>query len=69
MPKLRLVGEKLTAGAVPVPLRPTVCGLPAALSLMLSVPVRVPVWIGVNVTFNVQLALIASELPQLFVWA
>ncbi len=69
MPKLRLVGERLTAGAVPVPLRPTVCGLPAALSLMLSVALRVPVAVGVKVTLIEQLAPAATDVPQLLVWA
>jgi hypothetical protein len=35
---------------VPVPVSGTVCGLPAALSLMLSEPVRVPVAVGVKLT-------------------
>ncbi len=69
MPKLRLVGEKLTAGAVPVPLRPTVCGLPAALSLMLSVAFRVPVAVGVKVALIEQLPPAATDVPQLLVWA
>jgi hypothetical protein len=47
-------GDKLTA--VPVPLRLTVCGLPCALSVILSVPVRVPVATGLNATLILQLA-------------
>jgi hypothetical protein len=64
--KFRLVGESFTAGAMPVPLRLTVCGLPVALSVMLSVPVSVPVAVGVNVTLIVQAVATASEVPQLF---
>ena len=69
--KVRLSGERLTAGAVlaPVPVKPTVCGLPTALSEMLIVPLRVPVAVGVKVTLIVQLAPAASELPQLSVCA
>jgi hypothetical protein len=52
-----------------VPLRLTVCGLPLALSVMLSVPVREPVAVGVKVTLIVQVALAATLVPQLLVWA
>src|ERR1700730_16907063 len=45
---------------VPVPVSPTICGLPAALSVMVKVPVRVPVAVGVNVTLIMQFALAAS---------
>ena len=65
MPKVRLVGESVTAGvfgAVPVPVKLTTCGLPPALSLIVMEPVRVPVAVGVKVTFIVQVALIAREL-------
>ena len=40
------------------------CGLPAALSVMVIAPVRVPVAVGVKVTVIVQLAPAESELPQ-----
>src|SRR2546427_11379364 len=53
---VRLVGERLTKGAVPVPVRLTMCGLPAALSVMVIAPVRVPVAVGGKVTLMVQLA-------------
>ncbi len=72
LPKLRLVGERVTAGAVgatPVPVRLTLCGLPAALSVIDTVPVRVPVAVGVNVTLIVQLAAAATDAPQVFVCA
>jgi hypothetical protein len=57
---------------VPVPVSPTVCGLPAALSVMVNVPVRVPVAVGVNVTLIVQFAFaasIAGSVPHVFVCA
>jgi hypothetical protein len=48
---------------MPVPVRFTVCGLLAAPSVIVRVPVRVPVWLGVNVTLTTQLALGASDTP------
>jgi len=62
VPKLRLVGESFAV--VPIPLRLTFCGLPAALSLTLSVALRVPDAVGLNVTVMLQLAPAANELPQ-----
>ena len=67
LPKPRLVGERLTTAAVPVPERLTVSGLPLALSVMLTEAVRLPLAAGVNVTLIVQLAPAATELPQLLV--
>src|SRR5262249_15129455 len=64
-PKFRLVG--LSSTTVPVPVRFTVCGLPGALSLIETLPVRVPDWVGLNVTLIAQLAPGATELPQVFV--
>ena len=68
MPKPRLVGERLTTAAAPVPERLTVCGLPLALSVMLTEAVRLPLAEGLNVTLIVQLALAATELPHVLVW-
>ena len=65
--KLRLAGDSVTAGATPVPLNATLCGLPAALSVMLTVDVRLPVCVGVKVTLMVQLAFTASDFPHLLV--
>ena len=53
--------DKLTTGpfAVPVPLKLTVCVLPAvppALSVMVTAPVRAPVAVGLKVTLIVQFA-------------
>ena len=52
-----------------MPVRLMVCGDPAALSAMLTAPVRVPVAVGVNVTLMVQEAPAATELPQVSVSA
>src|SRR5438067_1446456 len=65
LPNERLVGERVTAGAVPVPLSATVCGLPPALSLMETLALRLPVAPGVKVTLMVQVALTASVLGLL----
>jgi hypothetical protein len=46
----------VTGEFVPVPVSVTVCGLPAALSTMFNVAVRVPIAVGVNDTLIVQLA-------------
>ena len=59
---------RLTAGAPPVPVRVTDCGLPVALSLMATVAVRVPGAVGAKVTLIVQLPPAATELPQLLLW-
>jgi hypothetical protein len=50
----------ITDEVTPVPLNATVCGLPAALSAMFNVAVRVPFAPGVNNTLIVQLAPAAS---------
>lgn len=67
LPKLRLVAERLTAGATPVPLKLITWGLPAASSVTLIWPVRVPVEVGAKVTLNAQLAPAATVEPQVFV--
>jgi len=60
LPKLTLVVLRLTLGAVPVPLKLTVCGLPLALSVSVRLPERLPVAAGVNVTLITQLLLAAT---------
>jgi len=50
--------------APPVPDNATFCGLPAALSVMLTAALRVPMAVGLKVTLIVQLAPAANELPQ-----
>jgi hypothetical protein len=64
-PKFKLVGESFAV--VPIPLRLTFCGLPAALSLTLSAAVRVPLAMGLNVALMLQLAPGTNELPQVCV--
>jgi hypothetical protein len=56
-------------GAVPVPLREAVCGLPAALSVNVTVPVALPEMVGARVTLIMQFAPAASVEPQLLVCA
>ncbi len=63
-PNERLVGERLTAGAVPVPVRLTICGLPLASSVTVIAPLLVPVAVGVKVTLIAQFPPAATELPQ-----
>ena len=65
VPKLRLVGERLTT--VPVPVSATFCGLLGALSAMFKVPVRVPALVGAKTTLMVQSAASARLVGQLFV--
>jgi hypothetical protein len=67
MPKLKLVGESFAV--VPIPLSVTFCGLPAALSVMLTAAVRVPLAVGLKVTLILQLAPAANVLPQVWVCA
>ena len=67
--KVRLVVVIPAIGPLPVPVRFTVCGLPPALSVMLTTPVRLPMLAGVNVTLIVQLPFATTELPQVLVTA
>ena len=60
LPNARELGERVTAEVVPVPLRLTVCGLPAALSVTLTAALLAPVVVGVNVTVRVQVPLTAK---------
>ena len=69
LPKVRLVGERLTPDAVPVPVRVTDCGLPVALSVILIEAERLPLAAGVNVTLIAQLPFAASEVPQALICA
>ena len=66
--KVRLVGESVTAGDTPTPVNGSACGLLGALSVTLTVPVRVPVAEGLNVTVILQLPLGGTDV-QLLVWA
>jgi hypothetical protein len=66
LPKARVVGLTVT-GTTPFPVSETVCGLLFALSVTVSVPVRLPVVVGVKVTLIVQFELAASDVPHVFV--
>src|SRR5256884_448838 len=55
LPKSRLVGANPTPGAVPFPLSVMICGLPPALSVSDSVPVRAPEAVGVKDTLMARL--------------
>jgi hypothetical protein len=66
--RLNVVGELEIEKSTPVPLKLTACGLPDALSVTLSVPVRAPVAVGVKVTLIVQLDPAVNADPQLLVW-
>ena len=63
------MAERLTTAAVPVPERLTVCGLPLALSVMLTEAVRLPLAEGVKVTLIAQLLPAATDPPHVLVSA
>src|ERR1039457_6244180 len=66
LPKVRLVGDKVTLGpeAKPTLFRLTVCGLPPSLSFTFSTAERDPASWGVKVTSTLQLLRAASVPPQ-----
>jgi hypothetical protein len=64
--KARLVGLNFTT--VPAPFRLTFCGLPGALSVIDSVPLRALICVGLKPTLMVQLARGARLEPQVFDW-
>jgi hypothetical protein len=65
--KLMLAGDSVATGATPTPLIATLCGLPAALSVIFTADDRLPVLVGVKITLIVQLALAAKDDGQLLV--
>ena len=67
LPKGIEVGEKMTAGAVPLTLSEARNGLPDALDATVSEPLVIPVTLGVAVTCTVQLPPDGSEAGQLLV--
>jgi hypothetical protein len=67
-PKVKLAGESVSGGVIPVPLKLTVCGLLVALSITLIEPVAAPAVVGLKETMIVQNAFALSEAEQLFVW-
>ena len=66
---VRLAGESVAIGAVPVPASDTFWGVPDALSVTVTEPDRVPTAVGVKVTLIEQLAPAASVAPHVFVSA
>jgi hypothetical protein len=69
--KVRADGESIIpgVGAIPVPFNTTIWGELGALSVMVTVPVRLPAAVGVNVTEMVQFAPAATLVPQVWVCA
>jgi hypothetical protein len=63
--KFRLLVDTVT-GALPFPLRFTVCGLVIAESVNVSAPVADPSAVGVNVTLIAQVPPAATLVPQVF---
>src|SRR5947209_4725614 len=62
-----LAAERLAAGfgvAVALPETVAECGLPAALSMMVTAPVRAPVAVGVKVRLMAQVAPAGNDVPQ-----
>ena len=62
-PKLRLLGEICRCDCAPMPVRGTINGRVEAEVATLSVPVRVPDWVGMKTTCTVQLVPGASVRP------
>jgi hypothetical protein len=67
--KVRIEGVRLTCPESPVPVRATDCGLPLALSAILTEAVRLPELEGVNVTLIVQLPFTVTTPPHVLVSA
>lgn len=66
---MRLVGESDATGPIPLPDRETEEGVPVALLLSVSVPVRVPRTTGTKTTLTVQVPPAERAAGQLFVCA
>ena len=69
MGNTRLIGVSLTCPALPVPVSAIVCGLPAALSVIVTAPFRVPVFVGENAALMVQLPPGATDPPHVLLCA
>jgi hypothetical protein len=66
--KVSVEGETCTTGPLPVPLKPIACGLPGALSVMVTEAERLPMEVGAKVTLTLQFPPAGSELGQVLVW-
>jgi hypothetical protein len=64
---LPLIATEVKVASDPEPVKVTVCGLPVALSLIVSLPDREPVAVGVKTMLTVQAAWAAKEVPQVVV--
>src|SRR5260370_418094 len=64
-----LVGCVVIVGPPPVPVKLAACALPVALSVTTRLPVRVPLLLGVKVTYMVHVEPAATPFPQLSVSA
>src|SRR5690242_6150339 len=64
LPNARLDGERTATAVVPVPERLTLCGLPAALSAILTIAVRDHAAVGRKVILIVQLDRVLRLDPQ-----
>ena len=63
LPNARESGENVGFARIPVPVSVTVCGLPAASSVIDRLPLSAPVWVGLNVALMAQVAAGARSLP------
>ena len=68
LPNDKLAGETV-ACTTPVPDKAAFCGLLLALSVIVSVPVRLPVPVGVKITLIVHFVPAARETPHVVVSA
>jgi hypothetical protein len=66
----KLVADRVAFGpaTTPVPLKDIDCGLPGALSVILSEAVRGPILFGLNLMLIVQLPATGTLVPQLLLW-
>jgi hypothetical protein len=64
---LPLIATEVKVASDPEPVKVMVCGLPVALSVIVSLPGREPVAVGVKTMLTVQEALAAKEVPQVVV--
>jgi hypothetical protein len=67
--KVNDAGDRFATGPMPVPLKLTPGRGPVVLLFKPKEPLPVPRAVGAKVTFTVQVAPAATDVPQLFVWA
>jgi hypothetical protein len=66
-PSNAMVTGNAATAAIPVPVKPTVCGLPLALSVIVNVPFSAAAIVGLNVTLIVHFAPAATDAPHVLV--